>query len=432
MSSAMNTASNTESQSPKKRKHEGDTKEAKKKRKHTDDLHEIHEVEERPLKPRKEKKRKSGSESINLTQEEPRDTINGESEGVSTPKSEKKRKKKPKETFHAAQELEANPSLAKQADTESADVPADDAPTAAIVNHMVTVHDEISDDHDGLQIPSDSVSSFRSIRMSLYLPAPSIGLDKVVASMLALHVTPLLLTYFPPAGGVILSIHDPVLSATPQASLNQPLLPPRGSGTSKSDPHTYPKVGDEFGACWAWLTVTFLVYSPEPGDELQGWTNAMSEGFIGLVCYNYFQTSIAKSRIPKTWVWDGPSRAPRQRKTPRKGKLNGGDGPSQESQFDSQETIVAREDDAIDGTAGTFLDENGVRIGDHLKFRVVDLEMIPAQERGQLALQVEGTLLDEEEETKAKAEDRERFETRIGRSRVRARSRTPGTPMMSS
>lgn len=265
--------------------------------------------------------------------------------------------------------------------------------------------------------------------MSLYLPAPPIGLDKVVPSMLTLHVTPLLLTYFPPAGGVILSIHDPVLSATPQASLNQPLLPPHGKTTSNDASYAYPKVGDELGACWAWLTVTFLVYSPQPGDKLEGYTNAMSEGFIGLVCYNYFQTSIAKSRIPQTWSWSGPTRESRQRKTPRKGRLNDDEGPSQDSAFDSQETIVAREDDAIDGTAGTFIDGDGTKIPDRLQCHVVDLEMIPAQERGQLALQVEGTLLSEEEEVKIREEERERFEIRIGKTR--ARSKTPGTPMMS-
>lgn len=240
---------------------------------------------------------------------------------------------------------------------------------------------------------------------------------------------PLLLTYFPPVGGVVLSIHDPVLSATPQTTLNQPLLPPHGSGGAKDPLHTLPKVGDEFGVCWAWFTVTLLVYSPQRGDELEGWTNAMSEGFIGLVCYNYFQTSIAKSRIPKAWSWSGPTRETRQRKTPRKGKLNDGEGPSQDSQYDSQETIVAREDDAIDGTAGTFLDEDGSKISERLQFRVVDLEMIPAQERGQLALQVEGTLLSEKEETRARQEEQERFETRMGKSR--ARSSAPGTPVMS-
>jgi len=200
---------------------------------------------------------------------------------------------------------------------------------------------------------------------------------------------------------------------------------------ASSSDETLVRVGEEFGASWAWLTVTFLVFTPQPGDELQGWTNAMSEGFIGLVSYNYFQSSIPKQRIPKNWSWDGPNTLlHKQKRTPRKGKLNDGDGPSQENYVESQETAVAGEDDGFDGMAGSFVDENGTTVQENLKFRVVDLEMIPAQERGQrFALQLEGTLLDAEEEEAVRQEEKEKWEARTNRSK--SRSRNNGTPMMS-
>jgi DNA-directed RNA polymerase I subunit RPA43 len=424
MSATVEIVEDSVKKSSKKRKHEGDMKESKKKRKQVDEVVETNGTDELDSRSeRKEKRKKDRASAAELQIE-----TNSTSELTKPSKKDKKERKKMKESSEVS--TETNTQMpGSQNDIELPDAPSigeksvidgEDKNAA----HGIAQQGDLED-----QLQSSTPSSFHTKRMSLYLPIPPIGLDKALAAMLTLHVTPLLLTYFPPASGVILSVHDPVLSATPQTTLNQPLLPPYGSGGPKDPSHAFPKVGDEFGSCWAWLTVNFLVYSPQHGDGLAGWTNAMSEGFVGLVCYNYFQTSIAKSRIPKNWSWSGPTRETRQRKTPRKGKLNDGEGPSQESQYDSQETVVAREDDAIDGTAGTFLDEDGLKIPDCLQFRVVDLEMIPAQERGQLALQVEGTLLSEEEETRARQEEQERFETRTGKLRVR--SRTPGTPVMS-
>lgn len=415
MSASVESVGESVKKSSKKRKHEGEVKESKKKRKQVDEAVETNGADEPEIKSEKKEKRKKDRSRVTESDTEAKNVP----EAAEASTKEQKKKKKLKESSEVPTESDA------QIPASQNDIELPDAPS--IQENPTEAQDQAESAEDQLQ--SQTPSSFHSKRMSLYLPIPPIGLDKALAAALTLHVTPLLLTYFPPAGGVILSVHDPVLSATPRDTLNQPLLPPSGRGAPKDPSHAYPKVGDEFGSCWAWLTVTFLVYSPERGDELAGWTNAMSEGFIGLVCYNYFQTSIAKSRIPTTWSWSGPTRETRQRKTPRKGKLNDGEGTSQESLNDSQETVVAREDDAIDGTAGTFLDGNESKIPERLHFRVVDLEMIPAQERGQLALQVEGTLLSAEEEAKAMQEERERFETRMGKSK--ARLGTPGTPVMS-
>lgn len=417
-------------ESSNKRKHEGDVKEyKKKKRKQQSEPTESNAGEE--PQPRSDKKKKA-KKNVAAEVEDAKGLVfevNATPERADSSKKEKKKKKKLKESQEELDTPEAQEIKSQQSDIEIPDAPPTVQQPGTDTETTSTVRVPALEEKDSSQLQSHTPSSFHSIRMSMYLPIPPIGLDKATAAMLTLHVTPLLLTYFPPAGGVVLSIHDPVLSAAPQASLNQPLLPPYGNNVSKDPSHAYPKVGDELGACWAWLTVTFLVYSPQPGDKLEGWTNAMSEGFIGLVCYNYFQTSIAKSRIPKTWSWSGPTRETRQRKTPKKGRLNDDDGSSQDNTFDSQETVVVREDDAIDGTAGTFVDGDGVKIPDRLQFQVVDLEMIPAQERGQLALQVEGTLLNPEDEANVREEEREKFEIRVGKSR--ARSRTPGTPIMS-
>jgi len=431
--------------SSKKRKHEGDSKGVKKKRKQTDEAVETNGVDKDELvaksskKERRRKEKQEADETRTARDAASPAKLNGTPESPSSSRREKKKKRR-KDAEDPLPEAPVDeeapgPDARQVEDEDMPDAPvADQGPSDAIDG--TTLQDDAVEaiDTDTVQLPSDTPSSFRAIRMSLYLPIPAIASSGRMSAVLALHLSPLLLTYFPPASGVILSYQDPVLSARPEAGPSRPLLPP----TNEDEPvteqeETLARVGEEAGASWAWLTVTFLVFRPEMGDELTGWTNAMSEGFVGLVSYNYFQSSIAKNRIPGSWTWSGPGRqGTRQRKTPRKGKLNDSDGPSQESYMDSQETVVAREDDAIDGTAGYFLDEKGNNVPENLNFKVVDLEMIPAQERGQrYALQLEGTLLGAEEEQAVREEERLKWENRQGKRVSRSRASTPGTPMMS-
>lgn len=427
-------------QTSKKRKHEGDSKAAKKKRKQVNEGAETNGgengAEELVVKSsKKEKKRKEKQKAKNAegqVDDEQSTTLNGTADSISTPKKEKRKKKSKAEEPPEAPEEEGEPVASTQQDEDMPDAPVVDQEEPTVADETA-LQDGTVEDTNKDQLQSDTPTSFHSLRMSLYLPIPAIAASGQLSAVLALHLSPLLLTFFPPVSGVILSYHHPVLSARPEAGLSKPLLPPTGDLPAEEQEETLARIGEEFGASWAWLTATFLVFRPQPGDELTGWTNAMSEGFIGLVSYNYFQSSVAKSRIPKAWSWNGPSRQQtKQRKTPKKGKLNDSDGPSQESYIDSQETVVAREDDAIDGIAGYFVDGDGNTVSEDLTFKVVDLEMIPAQERGQrFALQLEGTLLGEEEEHAARQEERLKWENRQGKRVSRSRASTPGTPMMS-
>ncbi|KAK5074076.1 hypothetical protein LTR51_004660 [Lithohypha guttulata] len=401
-----------------KRKHEGESKESTKKRKQQDNTN--NNVEERS--PKVDKKKKKGQEHISLDDgamsSAVASTVNGDTESSSVSNSKRKKDTKRKD---AEGHEEQSGITSQYEDEEMIDVPAPDE----------RVEDANAEEEgpSNEQLQSDAETCFQTLRVSLYVPVPAIASQNQLSAILAIHLSPLLLSYFPPAGGVILSYHDPVLSAKPEPGPSRPLLPPT-SGDIETTEELYSTIGEEFGASWLWLTVTLLVFKPEPGDRLQGWTNAMSEGFVGLVSYNYFQTSISRSRIPKSWTWDGPTRQRHKvRKTPKKGRLNDSDDPSQDTALDSQETLVACQDDAVDGTAGTFLDENGLQISDNLGFRVLDLEMIQAQDRGRrYALQLEGTLLGEEEEQQTRDEEKLKWESRKAKSRPRARA---STPMMS-
>jgi DNA-directed RNA polymerase I subunit RPA43 len=348
----------------------------------------------------------------------------------------KKRKKKSKDKDDIA-----TPDEQTQAsqDIELPDVPAreEDPDPAADAQSLKGVIDGAEgaglEEEDVLRLlESEDPSSFYSTRSSLYLPIPAISLESSTSSVLATHLAPLLLTYFPPVQGIVLAFSSPVLSAKPDSGMNLPLLPPR-SGNVEAQPEIFASTADEFGVCWAWLTVTFLVFRPQKGDKLYGWTNVTSEGFVGLVSYNYFQTAVGKTRIPGDWKWNGPSReeAQQNRKRGRRGRLRGEDGADGTQEQDTQDTdatLVEAPSSQISlgEDAGYFADADGAKIKSTLKFRVVDTEAVPGPDRNKLSLQIDGTLLDAEAEKNAVQEDRAKFE----RAQERSRSKSPGASDM--
>ena len=278
-------------------------------------------------------------------------------------------------------------------------------------------------------LESSDPSCFYSSRTSLCLPIPAVSLQKASSSILAAHLAPLLLTYFPPVEGIVLGFSDPDISARPSnVGADLPLQTPKDdNGISQGAIEVLARAHEEFGACWVWLTATFLVFQPSPGDELHGWTNVTSEGFVGLVSYNYFQISVGKSRIPGSWSWSGATTE--HKKKGKKGRLVDGARVSQEQSQGSND--VDGSQDVGDGQlsdAAHFVDEEGAKVPDTLMFTVVETEMVPAHERDKLSLQIDGSLLDAEAEDRLVEEERAKFE----RSFNRGRSKTPAADVQMS
>ena len=275
-------------------------------------------------------------------------------------------------------------------------------------------------------LESTDPSCFYSTRLSLHVSIPAVSLSTAQTSILSMHLAPLLLTYYPPANGIVVAFSDPVLSARPDFGVCLPVKAPIDGTIPKTLPkEIMSRTADEFGACWVWLTVTFLVFRPAGGDKLHGWTNVKSQGFVGLLSYNFFQTAIGKDRIPEKWTWHGSAGEPEKRKR-RKGRLRDGDAGDWNSQSSTIVEEEASRDTSYPGThlsegAGIFVDETGAQVPDAFEFRVVDTDMVP--EKDKWALHIDGSLLDEEAERKLLEEERTKFE----KLQRRAESATPGT-----
>ncbi|KAK5047434.1 hypothetical protein LTR84_006530 [Exophiala bonariae] len=342
-------------------------------------------------------------------------------------KEKKEKKRRAKETELSENETDPEPPVTDE-DVNFVDAPEEqqqdedaiEFPTAAEGNGLAGA--DVEQVIEGL-LESEDPTSFYSTRISLYISIPAIGLETAGSSVLATHIAPLLLTYFPPAKGIVLGFSDPILSAKPGSTMNIPLTGPH-SADVQEEGEILARTSDELGVSWAWLTVTLLVFRPERGDPLHGWTNVSSEGFVGLVSYNYFQTAVGSSRIPADWKWNGPTREDMRnhRKKGRKGRLGGDDGNSQDQTGQADEPSYAE----VENDLGTFTHQDGTKVDGTLHFRVVDTEVVPAHDRHKWSLQIDGTLLDDEAEEHALSEDRAKFE----RTQQHTGLQLPGDGMM--
>lgn len=222
-------------------------------------------------------------------------------------------------------------------------------------------------------------SPFHKQTSSLYLPLSPISQLHPLEGLCAEHLSPLLLSYYPPFRGVILSYNNVRLSEHPTASATQAS-------------QVLAKPLDEYGSSFVWVTADILLLRPRKGQWIEGWINLQNESHLGLVCWNLFNASIERDRLPEDWRWTGVG-----------GRMS---GKEKHSRNDYSEAAYE------DRGQGYFVDGNGKRVEGLIRFRVRDCEAAFAHDRGFLNLQ--GTLLDEE--TERELVERER---RLGRMKDR-------------
>jgi DNA-directed RNA polymerase I subunit RPA43 len=251
--------------------------------------------------------------------------------------------------------------------------------------------------------PSSSSSSpFTLTTATLYLPLSPISISPThaLASLLAEHLSPLLLTYFPPLKGVVMAYSN--------ASISSRL--PSDSSRLASDPNPQPltlaTTADEYGVLYVYLTATFLVFRPKRGQILDGWVNVQSEGFLGAVVFNLFSVGIERKRLPSNWKWVPPGE---EAETPATTDEESGSDQGMAG-FDAEKEMfqpasLAAEEIPLDGEdedesahSGYFQSVSGHRVRGSVRFRVVDVDIIPGSERDRGFLSIEGTMLSPKEE----------------------------------
>jgi DNA-directed RNA polymerase I subunit RPA43 len=218
-----------------------------------------------------------------------------------------------------------------------------------------------------------SKSPFIKHTTSFYLALSPIAHQFPLEGLCAEHISPLILTYYPPMKGVVLSYSDPRLSESPEV----------GSKITKSKDRktVLGRSVDEYAVTYVWLTVELLVFKPQRGTVLEGYVNLQNESILGLICYNYFNAGIERSRLPKDWQWV-----------------------EDEAQEDSGEMSRRGRREA----AGHYVNAEGNKVEGKIVFKVKDFEATAGAETGSGSINIYGTLLVESEDKKVDEDARQK------------------------
>ncbi|MCJ1309458.1 hypothetical protein MMC25_003118 [Agyrium rufum] len=257
-----------------------------------------------------------------------------------------------------------------------------------------------SDDQSQTQGPQSSDQSpFHLITSSLYLPLSPIALRQPLEGICAEHLSPLILTYCSPFRGVILSYCNVRLSEE----------------LHREDPEPHSQILaqsiNEYAVSFIWVTADFTIFRPQKDGLVQGWINLQNEGHIGLVCWNLFNASIERRRLPSEWKWIAVGSGSTQTRTKPKEVPN------------RQSTVIANSENVIEGDAvhtraeaqGYFEDENGHKVEGELMFRVKSFKTSRGSDREKGFMSIDGTLLSRDQELRLTADDLEHRRRNLSR-----------------
>ncbi|KAH9842123.1 SHS2 domain [Teratosphaeria destructans] len=274
-------------------------------------------------------------------------------------KEKKKKKQKPADTIVPVTEPATDATPDKKSKGRKVRAP-NEAQSAAGSSKDVG---HSSTDRSQPQIQSDEVlerhTPFQQQTSSFYLALSPCAQSFPVEGLCAEHISPLLLTYFAPLKGVVISYSNPRLSEGPED-----VYP------SSSKKSVLAQSIDEYAVNFVWLTADFTIFRPSIGTYLEGYVNLQNESLLGLVCYNYFNAGIDRTRLPKEWKWVGDDDASSKRQN---GLKEGG---------------------------GYWVDGEGKKVEGRLVFKVKDFEPTPAADGTVGSINVAGTMLGEVDDRK--------------------------------
>ena len=234
----------------------------------------------------------------------------------------------------------------------------------------------------GQSAKATRTSPFLEQTSSIYVPLAPVAQRHPIQGLCAEHLSPLILTYYPPFHGVIISYANPRCTSNSEDSTKR-------NGRQK----VYARSINEYAASFVWLTADFLIFRPQKGDLVEGYINLQNESNIGLVCWNFFTASIESKRLPRDWRWvpGGISAGGRKRKLKR---LSPDGDVEMEQRFREEDDQVKQESD----TEGYFQDESERRVGGLVQFRVQSADTSGSLYREHGFLSIHGSMLTGEEE----------------------------------
>ncbi|KAF2832769.1 hypothetical protein CC86DRAFT_310171 [Ophiobolus disseminans] len=139
-------------------------------------------------------------------------------------------------------------------------------------------------------------------RISQYVSLSPASLNDPLPAICASVFSPLLLSYFPPARGIVLAYEDVQLSDKP---------PQKSNNTTSTSQAQHQEQGaqlllrhiDEYTTPFLWATASLLIFRPAVHAILSGQITHQSHTHITLSHLNTFPVSITKDHFPASWTW---------------------------------------------------------------------------------------------------------------------------------
>lgn len=231
--------------------------------------------------------------------------------------------------------------------------------------------------------PTPKTSPFYTQTSSLYLPLAPIAQAHPLSALCAEHVSPLLLSYYPPFHGVLISYSDPRLSSKPHDIYT-------GDGRQKA----FARSVDEYAATFVWLIAEFLVFRPQSGDVIEGYINLQSESSIGIIYWNYFNASIERSNLPRKWTWIPGGMAARGSRGSWKSKQKKSGGAGLRDDTVEEKQGRETQDLGVEDDLGYWQDEDGKKVEGLVKFYVKDVDTSRSADRENGFIGIAGSIIE--------------------------------------
>lgn len=207
---------------------------------------------------------------------------------------------------------------------------------------------------------------FKVVRTSLYVSLAPCHIKNPINGIKSQHLDPLIMTYSPKAGGVVLSYSNLHVSKD------------HHSVDSNGEPITIAKVSDSSPFSFMWVNVDMLIWCPQIGDVLEGNVYMQTASHIGLLIHDTFNASIRLRNVPQDWQFI----------------------PSQEDEFETEQ--LQENASSKFRSYGYWSDAEGTKVEGKITFTVRSIHTT-----GKM-LSLEGTLVPPESEIDAQPVSQER------------------------
>jgi DNA-directed RNA polymerase I subunit RPA43 len=190
---------------------------------------------------------------------------------------------------------------------------------------------------------------FHKVTTHLYVSLAPVHTHEPLKGIKQQHLDPLLMSYFPPAEGVVLAHYNLKLCGQDEKS------------SQDEDRPVMARIMYDSPFAYMWISVDLLVWKPMPGDVLEGWINLQSPSHIGLLVHDTFNVTIKRDAIPKGWVFI-PNQAD-------------DDNVGEDADEEDNTNDKGSSNQSGPRSLGHWIDETGSRIDGKLRFTVKSLNV---------------------------------------------------------